>query len=95
MTGTPTKGPYNHEFNPIDRENECVVTLENGLSLVGQSANANAAGTEYVRFVTPDGYEVAYWDNAEWAEDPECVMGAILAVMCDDDALERATEDTD
>lgn len=34
----------------------------------------------YVR-ITDEGREVAYWDSAEWQEDPEGVMGAIVGAL--------------
>jgi hypothetical protein len=35
----------------------------------------NTFGCDYVRVLSSDGREVDYWDSAEWAEDPQAVMG--------------------
>jgi hypothetical protein len=40
-------------------------------------APAYPAACDYVRVVV-DGYEVAYWVEDEWQEDPACVMGALM-----------------
>lgn len=33
----------------------------------------------YVRVLNTEGEEIAYWDKAEFAEEPELVLGALLA----------------
>lgn len=36
---------------------------------------------DYVRVCDPLGRELMYWTSSEWAEDSECVMGAILGAL--------------
>jgi hypothetical protein len=58
--------------------NECVVQLPNGHEL---RTPGHPAPCEYVRIVDASGNERVYWDSAEWQEDPEGVMGAIVGAM--------------
>ena len=44
-------------------------------------APAHPKECTYVRVVGSDFREVAYWDCAEWEEDPVGVMGAIIGAM--------------
>lgn len=60
---------------------EAVLTI----AATGRTLRTNAGGIgdatfggDYVRVVSADGREVAYWDCAEWAEDPQVVIGAIF-----------------
>ena len=55
-----------------------MVKLETGCEL---RSPAYPEPCGYVRIVDPMVGEVAYWDAAEWKEDPEGVMGAILGAM--------------
>ena len=56
---------------------ELVIPLPNGNTLrCGQGTEYQWGG--YVRLCNPKGEELAYWDCAEWEEDPEFVMGAIF-----------------
>ena len=61
----------------------CEVKLEvpSGLRLCFESAKGNPTGCSYIRFETPWGEEVAYWDHLEWKEAPQEVMGAIMATI--------------
>jgi hypothetical protein len=59
-------------------ENEFVVLMANGNTISTDTADDNPEGSSYVRVCDPHGNEIAYWDSAEWQEDPELVMGAIL-----------------
>lgn len=59
-------------------ERECVVQLPHGSTV---RTPEHPADCEYVRIVGPNGNEVAYWDSAEWHEDPQGVMGAIMGAM--------------
>ena len=63
---------------PIDESKECVVELPTGCQL---RAPADPDPCDYVRLVDPVVGEVAYWDSAEWAEDPKGVMGAIVGAL--------------
>ena len=58
--------------------NEQIIPLPNGRTLRCGPGEAHQWGG-YVRVCDIDGNEIAYWDKQEWAEDPECVMGAIFA----------------
>jgi hypothetical protein len=64
----------------IDESKECVVELPTGCEL---RTPAHPEPCEYVRIVDPMAGEVAYWDCAEWQEDPQGVMGAIVGAMVD------------
>ena len=33
---------------------------------------------DYIRITDPDGYEVVYWNEDEWTEEPQLVVGAML-----------------
>lgn len=57
---------------------EFAVRLENGNTIRCESVATRRRGCSYVRVCGPDGAEIAYWSAAEWAEDPETVMGALL-----------------
>lgn len=65
----------------LNADDEVVVALKDGHALrsgtYAKSANDLVSG-EYVRLCAPDGTEILYWDQAEWAEDPARVMGAIM-----------------
>ena len=57
---------------------EIVIPLSNRGSLrCGPGQDHQYRG--YIRICDPDGIEIIYWDNAEWAEAPELVIGAIFA----------------
>lgn len=56
---------------------ELHIRLENGATII-TGGEEHAFGA-YVTVLAPNGEERAHWDKREWAEDPECVMGAILA----------------
>jgi hypothetical protein len=61
---------------------EVVLQLKDGRSLrsgVYDPADPHALTCgDYVRLCAPDGSELLYWDAAEWRDDPELVMGAII-----------------
>ena len=59
-------------------KDECVVVLESGLEL---HCPAVPEPCSYVRVVDPMVGEVVYWDSAEWQEDPEGVMGALIGLL--------------
>jgi len=64
---------------------EHIVRLETGCEI---RCPAHPAPCSYVRIVDPVVGEVVYWDSAEWQEDPEGVMGAIMGAIagpCEDD----------
>ena len=65
-----------HVIDNIDNvyENEHIVPLLNGRSIHTPSFPQDC---DYVRIVQ-EGYELAYWDSAEWGEDSRVVMGAIM-----------------
>lgn len=57
---------------------ELRIPLPNGGFLCcGPSSDGSMYG-EYVVIRDADGNEILYWDNQEWADDPELVMGAIF-----------------
>ena len=68
-----------HAIDNLDVEygEECVVKLPSGREL---RTPAYPEECSYVRIVQ-QGYELAYWVSDEWADDPECVMGAIVGCM--------------
>ena len=55
---------------------EASVTLPNGFSMRTAAYPADAV---YVRVCAPDGVEIAYFDEAEFARDAETVLGALVA----------------
>ena len=63
------------------QEGECAVPIANDQFLVFPSAEKNPEGCDYVRFVDEDGEELKYWHSDEWRDDPELVMGAIMACI--------------
>ena len=59
-------------------DNEIVLKLRNGGTLrCGPSTDELMYGG-YVRICDKEGNEILYWDQQEWADDPELVMGAIF-----------------
>lgn len=64
-----------------DAKAECRIKVGSGF-LVFQSAKAHPGGTDYVCVRNADNAEIAYWDVAEWAENPTGVMGAIMGALC-------------
>ena len=61
----------------LDTSLEIVIPLPNGGSLrCGPGEDHEHGG--YIRICDAEGIEIIYWDNAEWAEEPELVMGAIF-----------------
>lgn len=67
---------------PINEDGEVVVNIADGWTLRSGVYDKNAPDAltagEYVRLCHPDGEEYAYWDKAEWRDDPALVMGAII-----------------
>jgi hypothetical protein len=62
----------------LDTSLEIVIPLPNGGSLrCGPGADHEHGG--YTRICDAEGIEIIYWDKAEWAEEPELVMGAVFA----------------
>jgi hypothetical protein len=59
-------------------QGEFAVALANGNVIWTDTYADNPAGSSYVRVTGPDGTELGYWDSAEWRDDPQLVMGAIL-----------------
>lgn len=59
-----------------DANGEVVLQLANGCTL--RSGGIEYISGEYIRLCEPDGTEYAYWDQAEWRDDPALVMGAII-----------------
>lgn len=57
---------------------EASVSLPNRFSMRTAAYPANAV---YVRVCAPDGGEIAYFDEAEFARDPATVLGALIAHM--------------
>lgn len=75
----------------LDKD-ELVIPLPNGSTLRCGPGTPMFGG--YVRILDSRDQEVVYWDANEWAEDPECVMGAIFgaAVHHRDLILKRIVE---
>ncbi len=57
---------------------ECMVVAQTGFQL---RYAADTKMCEYVRVCDPLGRELMYWDSAEWAQDPQLVMGAVLGAL--------------
>ena len=73
--------PYDGEHG-VDEDQECVVPTCRGEAIVFQNVQANTNGTDYVRFIDESTQkELAYWTSSEWEEEPELVMGAIMACL--------------
>jgi len=67
--------------NPVSKS-ECSVPICNGQQfLVFPSFKQNEKGVDYVRFIDQQNEEVLYYDKQEWIEDPELVMGCIMATI--------------
>lgn len=66
----------------VNDDEEVVVKLADGCTLRSGVYDPYKEGAltsgEYVRLCDPDGEEVLYWDQEEWANDPALVMGAIM-----------------
>lgn len=61
---------------------ECRVPILNGRQfLIFPSFEQNPNGVNYVRFVDRKGNELLYYDIQEWIDDPELVMGSIMAAI--------------
>lgn len=60
---------------------ECRIKVGSGF-LAFQTTKIHPGGTDYVSVRNADNVEIAYWDAAEWAEDPKGVMGAIMGALC-------------
>lgn len=60
---------------------ECVVALPNGEFLIFESYAENPNGTSYVRFANKGGDELLYYTSDEWHEEPQLVMGCIMAAI--------------
>jgi hypothetical protein len=57
---------------------ECIIRTAQGAEL---RSPVSPEECTYVRILDSDGNEVAYWDSAEWEEDPTGVMGAIVGCL--------------
>lgn len=62
-------------------DGECVVPLATGQLLIFESYDENPNGTSYVRFADKDGNELLYYTSDEWHEEPQLVMGCIMAAI--------------
>jgi len=62
---------------------ECVVPTVKGQAVVFESYEQNPSGTSYVRFVDLSGRqpELLFYNCDEWQEEPELVMGCIMAAI--------------
>lgn len=60
---------------------ECVVPLPTGEYLIFESYAENPNGTSYVRFADKDRNELLYYTSDEWHEEPQLVMGCIMAAI--------------
>jgi hypothetical protein len=67
--------------NPATKT-ECKVPILNGEEfIVFPSVEQNERGVDYVRFIDKDDEELLYYDKQEWIDDPELIMGCILATI--------------
>ncbi len=53
------------------------------------SAKTDPQGVEYVRFTSRAGHELLYYDQKEWADEPQEVMGAIMGALLTGARLNR------
>ena len=60
---------------------ECVVPTVKGQSLVFESYEVNPNGTSYVRFVDANENEILFYNEQEWVEEPQLVMGCIMSAI--------------
>lgn len=71
-----------NEARLVNNDEEVVVKLADGCTLRSGVYDPHIEGAltsgEYVRLCDPDGEEILYWDQEEWANDPALVMGAIM-----------------
>lgn len=71
-----------NEARLVNIDEEVVVKLADGCTLRSGVYDPHKEGAltsgEYVRLCDPDGEEILYWDQEEWANDPALVMGAIM-----------------
>ena len=58
---------------------EVQIVADTGVTI---AAPAYPCDCYYVRLLDDQGREVGYWDNAEWQDDPQLVMGAIIGAIC-------------
>lgn len=70
------------------RATECVVVVSNGVTLRGESVEANPAGTAYLRVCDSRGREIAYWTADEFTENAIEVCGALLGALYEGKVLE-------
>lgn len=72
----------NHALNNLNNvyENECKVELKSGCFICCPSYPGVC---DYIRVVTPKGYELMYWFYTEWEEDGCSVIGAFMG-LCDE-----------
>jgi hypothetical protein len=61
------------------RGDEVRIATDTGVTMV---APAYPSDCYYVRLVDDQDREIAYWDSAEWRDDPELVVGAIIGAIC-------------
>ena len=62
----------------LDTSLEIVIPLPNGGSLRCGPGDGHKHGG-YIRICDAEEIEIIYWDKAEWAREPELVMGAVFA----------------
>ena len=62
----------------LDTALEIVIPLPNGGSLRCGPGDGHKHGG-YIRICDAEEIEIIYWDKAEWAEEPQLVMGAVFA----------------
>lgn len=57
-------------------ESWLVLVLDNGNKILSFGADYQAG--DQVHLLDPENHEFAMWDQAEWTEEPEQIMGALL-----------------
>jgi hypothetical protein len=70
--------PVPQDGDRADYGPEAVLRLDSGVTVCTEPYSANLGGVSYVRVCDEDGQEIGYWDHAEWRDDPQGVMGAIV-----------------
>lgn len=64
-------------------DGDIAIIFPNEESMVFDSADNNAGGVTFIRFLNLIGEEIVGWSCDEWRDDPEAVMGAILGKLCE------------
>lgn len=66
-------------YAPVDRATETSIDFPGGAFV----CPAHPAECEYIRVVDHEGYEMGYWDEAEFEDDSADTMGALMGCAAD------------